>query len=293
MITKGIAFIILATLSFSVMNLIAKDLSTLPAMQVVFFRAFGTFVFVFPYMLYKRISVIGNNPMFLSLRATVGLISLATFFMAIQRMPLGSAISIRYLGPIFGAILAYFFLKERVNVMQWFSFAIAFLGVIVMKGVDLRIDNYSFFLILTSALFVGMVFALIRYLGDKEHFLTIINYFMVFSIVASLFFIPHWEWPLPSQYFSVLSIGVFGLIGQVFMTRAFQLEEASVLAPFKYMELVFALIFTYFIFGETYPSIAFLGMILIIAGMLLNVFFKNKGELNSKSKNSKSLEQEQ
>lgn len=276
MITKGIAFILLATLSFSVMNLIAKDLSTLPAMQVVFFRAFGTFFFVFPYMLYKRINIIGNNPMLLSLRATVGLISLATFFMAIQRMPLGSAISIRYLGPIFGAVLAYLFLKEKVNGKQWLSFALAFLGVIVMKGVDFRIDNFSFFLILISALFVGMVFVLIRYLGDKEHYLTIINYFMMFCIVASLFFIPQWQWPLPSQYFSILSIGIFGLIGQVFMTRAFQLEETSVLAPFKYMELVFALIFTYFIFEETYTPIAFLGMTMIIAGMLLNVFFKNK-----------------
>ncbi len=276
MITKGIAFILLATLSFSVMNLIAKDLSTLPAMQVVFFRAFGTFFFVFPYMLYKRISILGNNPMLLSLRATVGLISLATFFMAIQRMPLGSAISIRYLGPIFGAILAYLFLKEKVNSKQWLSFGVAFLGVVVMKGVDFRIDNYSFLLILTSALFVGMVFVLIRYLGDKEHFLTIINYFMVFCIVASLLFIRQWEWPLPAQYFSILSIGIFGLIGQVFMTRAFQLEETSVLAPFKYMELVFALIFTYFIFGETYAPIAFLGMAMILIGMLLNVYFKNK-----------------
>ena len=281
MFTKGIAFIILATLSFSVMNLIAKDLSTLPAMQLVFFRAFGTLIFIFPYMLYKRISIIGNNPKLLSLRATVGLISLATFFMAIQRMPLGSAISIRYLGPIFGAILAYLFLKEKVNLMQWLSFGLAFLGVIVMKGVDLRIDNFSFFLILTSAIFVGMVFALIRYLGDKEHFLTIINYFMVFCVVGSLFFIPQWEWPMPSQYFSILSIGIFGLIGQLFMTRAFQLEETSVLAPFKYMELVFALIFTYFIFGETYSMIAFFGMLMIIGGMLLNVFFKNSNKEKS------------
>ena len=270
-------------MSFSIMNLVAKDLSTLPAMQVVFFRAFGTFIFVFPYMLYKRISIIGNNPMLLSLRGMVGLISLATFFMAIQRMPLGSAISIRYLGPIFGAVLAYLFLKEKVNFMQWLSFGVAFLGVIVMKGVDLRIDNYSFFLILASALFVGMVFALIRYLGDKEHIFTIINYFMMISIVGSLFSVPQWQWPLASQYFSVVSIGIFGLIGQVFMTRAFQLEEASVLAPFKYMELVFALVFTYFIFGETYKPIAFLGMFMIIAGMLLNVFFKskNKKELDS------------
>jgi len=274
MISKGIGFILFATLSFAAMNLVAKDLSSFHAMQIVFFRAMGSFIFIFPVMIYKRISIIGNNPKLLSLRATVGLISLATFFMAIQRIPLGSAISIRYLGPIFGALLAYFFLKEKVVKMQWFSFAIAFAGVIVMKGFDVRIDNFSLFLVLNSAVFVGVVFVLLRHLGDKEHYFTIINYFMVFCIVASLFFIPYWRMPLASELFSVVGIGIFGLIGQIFMTRAFQLEETSVLAPFKYMELVYALIFANILFGESYTIWAYIGMSLIICGMLLNVYFK-------------------
>jgi len=127
-----------------------------------------------------------------------------------------------------------------------------------------------------SAVTVGVVFVLIRYLGDKEHYLTIINYFMTFCVVVSLFFFPTWEMPMPSQYFSILSIGVFGLIGQVFMTRAFQLEETSVLAPFKYTELIFALLFTYFIYDESYTLPSIIGMFMIIGGMLLNVYFKSK-----------------
>lgn len=276
MFSKGITYILIATASFAIMNLVAKDLASFHAMQIVFFRAFGTFVFVFPFMLYKKISIVGNNPKLLSLRATVGLISLATFFMAIQRIPLGSAISIRYLGPIFGAIFAFFLLKEKVNAKQWMSFAISFLGVIILKGFDLRIDNFSLLLVLISALFVGMVFVLLRYLGDKEHFLTIINYFMMFSITASLFFISNWRWPQPDEYLSVMSIGVFGLIGQLFMTKAFQLEETSVLAPFKYMELVYAIILTYFFFGESYTFMAIIGMIFIIGGMMLNIYVKKK-----------------
>ena len=276
MISKGVAYILLATFSFSIMNLLAKDLSGLHAMQMVFFRAMGTFIFLFPYMLYKRISIIGNNPGLLSARAIVGLISLATFFMAIQRIPLGSAISIRYLGPIFGAVFAFFFLKEKINGKQWLSFAISFIGVLILKGVDLRIDNFSLILVLISALFVGIVFMLLRYLGDKEHYMTIINYFMMYSIAVSLFFIPYWRMPLPSEYLSVFSIGIFGLIGQLFMTRAFQLEETSVLAPFKYMELVYALMLTYVFFGETYTLYAGIGMVFIISGMLLNVYVKDR-----------------
>lgn len=276
MLTKGIVYILIATLSFAVMNLLVKDISNLPALQVVFFRAFGSFVFIFPYMLHKKVSIIGHQPKFLLLRGVVGVISLATFFLAIQRIPLGSAISIRYLGPIFGAGLAAYFLKEKINRGQWISFAIAFSGVIVLKGFDLRIDFISLGLALISAIFVGMVFVLIRYLGAREHYLTIINYFMVISMLVGLCSFPWWQMPVGMEWFSLISIGIFGLIGQIFMTRAFQLEETSVLAPFKYMELIYALILGYFIFDETYQLLAFTGIILILAGMLLNVFAKGK-----------------
>lgn len=275
MTNKGIPFILLATLAFAIMNIMAKDLGDLPAMQIVFFRAFGTFIFIFPYMLYHGVPIIGQHTKFLLLRAIVGFISLSTFFLAIQRIPLGSAISIRYLGPIFGAFLAYFFLKEKINRWQWISFAIAFSGVIVLKGFDVRIDFISLGLVIISAIFVGMVFVIIRYLGSREHFLTIINYFMITCIIGSLFFMDEWRIPFAAEWPSVIGIGIFGLIGQVFMTRAFQFEEASVLAPFKYMELIYALLLSYFFFGESYTIMALAGIGLILGGMLLNVRAKH------------------
>ncbi len=271
---KGILFILIATLSFAIMNALVKSLIDLHPMQVVFFRAMGTFIFIFPYMLYRKVSIIGNHPKLLCVRAIVGFISLATFFMAIHLIPLGSAISIRYIGPIFGAILAFYFLKEQVNRWQWFSFLIAFAGVIILKGFDLRVSYYGLFLSITSAFFLGIVFVLIRYLATKEHYMTIINYFMVISILGSFAFIKHWRWPMDGEWYAVLSIGVFGLIGQVFMTRAFSLEEASVLAPFKYMEIVYALIMGLVFFSEGYTLFSFAGIVLIISGMILNVSVK-------------------
>ncbi len=278
MVSKGVVYILVATLAFAFMNTLAKELTTFHSMQIVFFRAFGTFAFVFPYMLYRKVSIIGNNPKWLFLRGLVGVISLSTFFMVLQRIPLGSAISIRYLGPIFGAIFAFYFLKEKVKSLQWLSFAIAFAGVIVLKGFDVRIDFISLALILISAVFVGMVFVLIRYLSDKESYLTIINYFMVISMTVSLFFIGQWRMPVGTEWYPIMSIGVFGLVGQVFMTKAFEMEETSVLAPFKYMELVWALIMGFLFFGETYTWLPFMGILLIILGMIVNVYAKNRKE---------------
>ena len=276
MISKGIFFILIATFAFAIMNATAKELSNFHPMQVVFFLAIGTFIFIFPTMLIRKIPIIGNNPKLLFLRGLVGVVSLSTFFMALQKIPLGSAISIRYLGPIFGVVMAAYFLKEKVKGIQWLSLIIAFSGVIVLKGFDPRIDSASLGLLLISALFVGMVFVMIRYLTDKEHYLTIINYFMVVTIIVSLFFVNLWRIPIKNEWHSVVGIGILGLIGQVFMTRAFQTEDTSVLAPFKYMELVWALILGYFLFDETYSWAPFFGISLIIIGMLLNVYSKNK-----------------
>jgi len=273
---RGIVFILIATLSFAIMNVLAKALTGLHFSQIVFFRALGTFVFIFPYMLVTGISLTGNNPKLLTLRAITGLISLATFFMAIQIIPLGSAISIRYIGPIFGAILAYFYLKEDVNKWQWLSFAIAFSGVVLLKGFDLRVSTLGLLLSMTSAFFIGIVFVLIRYLATREHYMTIIYYFMVAAILGSLFFIPEWRTPISNEWYAVCLIGIFGLIGQIFMTQAFSLQEASVLAPFKYMEIVYALIMGFIFFGEGYTFLALIGIFLIVGGMILNVLAKKK-----------------
>ena len=278
--TKGIAFILIATFVFAIMNTMAKGLSAFHPMQVVFFRAFGTFVFIFPYMIYRKVSIRGNHPKMLLLRAVVGMISLSTFFIVVQRIPLGSAISLRYLGPIFGAMLAAYYLKEKINSWQWLSFGIAFSGVIALKGFDIRIDYLSLILILISAVFVGMVFVLIRYLSTREHYLTIVNYFMIICILTGMCFINYWRMPVGVEWYSVISIGIFGLVGQVFMTKAFQTEETSVLAPFKYMELVWALALGFFFFSETYEWLPFMGIVLIIFGMIMNVWAKDKKVLS-------------
>lgn len=272
---------LIATFAFAWMNLMAKYLQDFHPIQVVFFRAFGTFIFIFPYMIAKKISIVGNNVFWLSARGILSAVSVFLFFKVVQDIPLGSAVALRYTAPIFSVVLAYFFLKEKVKLWQWISLLVALVGAFVMKGADFRIDTTSFILILLSSIFVGGVFVIIRYLGDKEHHLTIINYFMTFSIVGSLFFINTWRMPIGEEWFYVSMIGILGLIGQVFLTKSFQLAEASTVAPLKYMELVYALLFGFFLFSETYGFWAIVGMLLVIAGIFFNIWIKQKSATKS------------
>lgn len=267
---------LIAAFAFTWMNLLAKYLEDFHPLQIVFFRCVGTFVFIFPYMLIKRIPVLGTHQLWLSTRSILGFGSLALYFVVIQRIPLGSAVALRYTAPIFSAIFALLFLKEKVKPWQWVALIISVIGAFVLKGVDLRIDTLSFVLIILSSLLVGAVFTIIRYLGSREHFLTIINYFMMFSIIGSLFFIHYWRMPEGIEWWYVCGIGVFGLFGQIFLTRAFQLADTATVAPIKYMELVYALLLGYFLFDETYDTAPLIGMGILIVGMLLNVWVKRK-----------------
>ncbi|RMB57153.1 DMT family transporter [Dokdonia sinensis] len=268
---------LIAAFAFSWMNLFAKYLENFHPLQVVFFRAFGTFIFIFPFMLSRKLPIIGKNVFWLSFRGVLSFVSLALYFIVIQRIPLGSAVALRYTAPVFSAVFALIFLKEYVKFWQWIAIAISIAGAFVMKEVDLRIDTLSFTLVILSSILVGGVFTIVRYLGSREHYLTIINYFMVFSIVGSLFFLSKWRMPVGQEWWYVCGIGVFGLFGQVFLTRAFQLADTATVAPIKYMELVYALLLGYFIFGETYGFYPMIGMGLLIFGMLLNLWVKQRG----------------
>ena len=272
---KAILYMFLAAALFAVMNALAKYLSDYHTFQIVFFRSLGTVVLCMTYLLYHKIDLFGTHRKLLILRGVVGVSSLVFFFMSLKLLPLGTAVSIRYLSPIFGGIFAVWLLRERIKPIQWFFFMIAFAGVVMLKGFESNVSMLGLTYVLISSVSVGMVFVLIRKIGTREHPFVIINYFMVIGLlVGTIFMIPFWKTPTASDWPLLLSMGVLGFGGQVFMTKAFQLEEASRVAPIKYAEAIFALIIGWIWFGEGYTIFGLLGIALIMGGMFLNVLVK-------------------
>jgi drug/metabolite transporter (DMT)-like permease len=86
--------------------------------------------------------------------------------------------------------------------------------------------------------------------------------------------IPVWTNPTLFEWVLLIIIGSLGYYGQLTMTQAFQMESASRMAPIKYMELVYSLIIGLIWFGESYTILAFLGMLLIMGSMLVNLKYK-------------------
>ena len=261
--------------AFALMNTGVKYLNEFSAYQIVFFRSMGTLFFTIPLVLKMKIPILGTNKKWLLLRGLAGVISLTCFFQSLQYLAIGTAVSLRYTSPIFAAVLAFVFLKEKVKPVQWFLFLIAFVGVLIIKGFGVDVNAIGLVLIMLSAFFLGLIFVVIRKIGDSEHPLVIINYFMVMAFVfGGVMSINHWKQPNGMEWILFLSLGVFGYVGQLYLTKALQSQETNVIAPIKYLEVVFMIAIGAFWFDEIYTIWTLLGVFLILFGLIYNVYLK-------------------
>lgn len=275
---------IISALAFTFLNVFVKSLNSFSVYQIVFFRAIGSLFFTIPFLLKNKISFAGNKRALLILRSIFGLISMMLFFLSLKYIAMGTAVSVRYIAPIFATVFALLFLKENVKPMQWFYFAIAFLGVLVLKGFDSELQVEGLLYALISACFAGLVYITIRKIGNEDHPVVVVNYFMVISaLIGGLLSINHWTNPKGQEWLLLLSLGVFGYFAQLYMTKAMQVGETNQVAPLKYLEVIFSVIIGLVWLKESYTIWSLVGMMLIVLGLTLNVTTKkNRSKTISK-----------
>ncbi|PZX43154.1 EamA domain-containing membrane protein RarD [Nonlabens dokdonensis] len=272
---KAIIFMLLSTLAFAVMNGVVKYLDGFNAYEKVFFRSLGTLIFTMPYLIYKKIPLLGNKRMLLIARGVIGAISLILFFLSLKYLPVGTAVTLRYLSPIFAAIFAVIWLKETIKPLQWLFFFMALTGVFVLQGFDGTTSLIGLLLVLTSALCMGLVFVVISKIGKQDHPMVIINYFMIIgTVLGGLLALNDWKTPVGNEWFLLLGLGVVGFIGQLFMTKSFQIASTNQVAPLKYLEVIFTVIIGVVWFLEIYTIWSVVGILLVITGLVLNILYK-------------------
>lgn len=266
---------ILSVLGFAMMNLMVKFLGRIPATELVFFRSLVSLAITSYYLRKRHIPFFGNQKKYLILRGVFGVTALTLFFYTLQELPLGSAITIQYLSPIFTAFFAIFMLGERMLRWQWFFFLMSFGGIALIKGFDPNISMTLFLMGVGSALFAGLAYNCIRKVKDTDHPLVVVLYFPLIAMpVMGIVSIFNWVSPLGWEWLLLLLMGIFTQIGQIYMTRALQAAEANEIVAFKYLGILFALGFDFFIFDVRYQPMALIGIGLVLTGVLLNVIYK-------------------
>ena len=270
---------IISSFAFSLMHLCVKALPNIPVFELVFFRSFISLLISFTSLKSKNTPIFGVDKKILLIRGFIGVTALTLFFITLQNIPLASAVTIQYLSPIFTALFAVWILKERMKKIQWVFFSLAFLGVFILKGFDTS-GQLSYFYIsigLISACLSGIAYNCIRLLRKTEHPLVVVFYFPLVAtpIMAVLSFF-NWVQPQGIDWFYLLLLGILTQVAQIYMTKGIQSDSAGNIMTFKYIGVLFALIYGYLFFGETYSFLSILGIFILILGVLLNMFFKDR-----------------
>ena len=100
---------------------------------------------------------------------------------------------------------------------------------------------------------------------------------MIFAFIfGGIMSLHTWKTPNLNEWILLLSLGVFGYVGQLFMTKAFQTNETNTVAPLKYLEIIFTLFIGVFWFEEIYNIYTLLGIFLILLGLVYNLYLKRK-----------------
>lgn len=284
LINFGMFYMLLGAFFFSLMNSSLKILAdSITINENMFFRGITMSVFVI-LLIYIKQKNYKNNKHHnnkkggwgkLFFRAFIGTCSLYALLYNISTIPLGTSVAFAQSTPIYTAIFAWLFLKERITLGMILSVVIGFIGVLLISNPET--SNLEFINIacgILSGIFASLAFISIRALRGYFDDLTIMLSFGLMAtfmgLLAILIFQDNFSPLNLKDWLFIVLVGVAGTIGQYYITRAYTFAPAGVVAPIDYTRIVFSLLFG-IVLGDTIPDIfSVIGMLFIIlSGVLI------------------------
>jgi drug/metabolite transporter (DMT)-like permease len=280
-------YILISALGFALMAACVKGVSVygIPVLEIVAARAIVSIVISYIDIKRKRIGLWGKNKPLLIARGTVGSVALFFVYYAITTLPLAEATILQYLNPVFTAVLAVVFLKEKVQRSTLLCIVLSLLGLGVMLAPNIQLSSNAITTMPYSWLSIGaailggfgsaVAYVLVKKLTKTEDSSVIIFYFPLISLPISVvllgsdFVIPS----LPALGLLVL-IGVFTQVGQVGLTKALDSADANKATAYTYVQVVFSVIIGWVWFNELPLFTTLIGGGLVISGALINVMWK-------------------
>jgi len=263
----------MSILLFSLMDASVKWLGAFyPTAQIMFFRCVVALIPV------AIIILMRGGPGILRtrhkglhlLRSVMGIGAMAFAFYAFSLMPLAEAVSLLHTAPLFMTALSVILLREKVGLRRWSAIIIGFVGmlIVVRPGADMLASGSLY--MLTAAFLIGCTTIIIRHLGKIDDPVCITFYFTVTGVLVSTvgIFIQGWQQPPLNDLLLLFMVGLFGGMAQYLMTLSYQHLAVGILAPLKYLTIVFGGCIAYLVWGEVPDLKSVLGIGIIVASGL-------------------------
>ena len=290
---KGIIFMLLAALGFSLMGGAAKALKdSFTAGQLVFYRnAFGLIVLV-PGLLIRPPRQEGGKPLRLAFRGLMGALALYTLLYCILHLPLGTAMSYNLTSALFIAIFSFLFFGEYHGRNVLFAVLLGFAGMLLIYKPVMHFPWYYHVTGLLSGIISAIAYLTLGRLAAYYEPRVIVSSFLVagvvlpsvsllihygFGVPADGLFIIDWRWPSGMEWFFMLFMGIAALFGQYCVTKAYGADKAGIVSVFGYANIIYS-VFIGMLLGDAFPGLtSWAGIIcIIISGVIISLFKRSQ-----------------
>ena len=281
---RGIAYKVVSVIVFITMaSLIKATAPTVPSGEAVFFRSFFAMPVIVFWLATRRELATGfraSNPLGHVWRGLVGTIAMGLGFAGLGYLPLPEVTAIGYTAPLLTVIFAAMFLGENVRAFRISCVALGLVGVLIVVWPRLSITSgepvgqaeaFGAILVLGGAVFAALAQVFVRKLVMTEKTPAIVFYFSLTATLLSLATLPFgWVIPTANQAALLIGAGLLGGVGQIFLTSSYREADASLVAPFDYASMIFALGIGYFVFSEVPTKTMLIGAAVVVtAGCLI------------------------
>ena len=220
-----------------------------------------------------------NRPFGHAIRTVSGITSLSLFFFAVSVIPMADATALSYSAPIFITLLSIFLLKETIGVRRWLAIIAGFIGVLLIAQPGGAGWNIGVVAGIASAITGALVAIWLRRLSSTERSVTIGLYYNNTGVLVCIVWVLLMGGVLPRGE-DLLLFCVFGAMcaaQQWLLTNSFRYAEASLLAPFEYLAMIFAAIVGYLFWGEVPVLTTWIGAA-VIASSGLFIFVRKRAK---------------
>jgi drug/metabolite transporter (DMT)-like permease len=287
---RGIAYKVVSVIVFITMaSLIKATAPNVPSGEAVFFRSFFAMPVIVVWLALRRELSTGfraSNPMGHVWRGLVGTIAMGLGFAGLGYLPLPEVTAIGYAAPLLTVIFAAMFLGEDVRAFRISAVALGLIGVLIVVWPRLSITSgdhlsqaqaFGAILVLGGAVFAALAQVFVRKLVNTEKTPAIVFYFSLTATVLSLATLPFgWVIPTATEAALLVGAGLLGGVGQIFLTSSYREADASVVAPFDYASMIFALAIGYFVFAEVPTATMLIGATVVVAAGCLIIWRERK-----------------
>ncbi|MBL9051158.1 MAG: DMT family transporter [Tabrizicola sp.] len=280
---RGIALKVASVLVFIVMaSMIKATAQHVPAGQTVFFRSLFAIPVIVAWLAWR--GELGSGlkakaPMGHIWRGLVGTLAMGLGFAGLGYLPLPEVTAIGYAAPLLTVIFAAMFLGEEVRLFRISAVALGLTGVLIVLAPRLSVapgeagtaEALGAMLVLGGAVFAALAQVFVRKLVMTEQTSAIVFYFSLTATALSLVTLPFgWVWPTQWEATLLVGAGLLGGLGQILLTSSYREADASLVAPFDYASMLFALAIGYFVFAEI-PTLPMLcgAALIVTAGCLI------------------------